>query len=202
MKELPILFSTPMVKALQENRKTMTRRTAGLEKVNENPNDYYFQSLVLHATGEFTFAPILPNEIPLKDRIITCKPRYRVGDKLWVRETYFDTRKFKDCPLFYDVPDFIYKADKYAFIGEHKWKPSLFMPKEAAYIWLEVTGVRCERLQDISNKDCVSEGILSDGSNGDEYRLFINLWESINGKDSWLANPWVFVYEFKRIEKQ
>ena len=90
MKELPILFSTPMVQAIAENRKRMTRRTAGLEKVNLNPSDYYLQSLVLHATGQYTFAPVKPNDQPLHTRIIECKPRYNVGDILWVKETWSD----------------------------------------------------------------------------------------------------------------
>lgn len=216
MKEKPILFSTPMVESILEGRKAMTRRTRGLEKVNLNPSDYYFQSLVLHAIGLFTFAPFEPNGEPLQNRIIECKPAYNVGDHVWVRETFFEARKWKHAPLFSKGPDFIYRADEDAFIGDHNWKPSLFMPKEAARIWLEVTNVRCERLQDISKEDAIAEGVESIESpdfrkykeyTEDTFNLkfathsFFSLWRKINGKDSVAANPWVFVYEFKRIER-
>ena len=190
MRELPILFSTPMVQAILENRKTMTRRTHGLEKINGCTNAWEIETSKL--TRIFYFQG--------KSDYQLAFPRYNVGDHIWVRETFFDTRKWKHAPLFAESPDFIYKADEDAFIGEHKWKPSLFMPKEAARIWLEVTKVRCEILQEISNEDCVSEGIPASDLQGEEYRQFVNLWESINGKDSWLNNPFVFIYEFKRIE--
>ena len=227
MRELPILFSTPMVQAILENRKTMTRRTAGLYIVNECPVDYYLQTLVLHATGLYTFAPADPiNNVDLSDQIIECKPRYHVGDHIWVKETFFNAQPFKSSPMFSDGQDYVYKADKDAFIGEHKWKPSLFMPKVAARLWLEVTNVRCERLVDISEQDAIAEGIkfnslfdqyecpvcregfhsginllCEDGFFPHATDAFAALWHKINGFDSWIKDPWVFIYEFKRIEK-
>lgn len=88
-----------------------------------------------------------------------------------------------------------------------KWKPSILMPKAAARIFLEVTNVRCERLKDISCQDCKAEGVtftpsgIPDVDDILALESFMALWESINGKDSWKANPWVWVYEFKKIEK-
>jgi hypothetical protein len=193
MKELPILFSTPMVQAILEGRKTMTRRTHGLEKVNENPNHWLGKDV----NGLFEFEDSKFRDII----IIQCKPYYQVNDKLWVRETFFDTKPYKQAPLFADSNEFIYKADKDAFIGDHKWKPSLFMPKEAARIWLEVTNVRCEKLHFISEEDAIAEGSPMLNSTNYHFVWFKNLWQAINGKDSWESNPWVFVYEFKRIEK-
>lgn len=204
MRELPILFSTQMVQSILENRKTMTRRTRGLEVVNKNPDDWKFRQWIAEIEMPISIDShrFLHAEFE-NEKLGICglaKASYNLGDRIWVRETFFDTRKWKHAPLFAESPDFIYKADEDAFIGEHKWKPSLFMPKEAARIWLEVTKVRCELLQEISNEDCVSEGIPASDLQGEEYRQFVNLWESINGKDSWLNNPFVFVYEFKRIE--
>lgn len=205
MRELPILFSTPMVQAILENRKTMTRRTAGLERVNEKPYNW-----ILARKNDMTISNVVSGEM------IILNPRCNIGDRLWVKETFFDTRKYQDAPLFANGPEYIYRADKDAFIGEHKWKPSLFMPKVAARIWLEVTGIRCERLQNISEADAIAEGVECIG----EKKLFkyknylsraggwigaatsfLSLWQSINGKDSWELNPWVFVYEFKQINK-
>lgn len=207
MKEKPILFSTPMVKAILEGRKTMTRRTRGLNRMNEHPDDWTI-------TTDVTDKGILFfNKNGYSDR---AKPQYQIGDRLWVRETFFEARKWKHAPLFSDGPDFIYRADEDAFIGDHNWKPSLFMPKEAARIWLEVTNVRCERLQDISKEDALAEGVESiespDFRKYKEYtegtfnlkfatHSFFSLWRKINGKDAVAANPWVFVYEFKRIER-
>lgn len=207
MKELPILFSTPMVQAIMENRKTMTRRMAGLEKVNECPDEWIYNPEIKPAVSFFN---------KKNGFIATCKPRYKKGDYIWLRETYFDAQPFKSAPLFANGNDYYYRADKDVFIGEHKWKSSLFMPKAAARIWLEVTGVRCERLQDISEADAIAEGVESidhpDFRKYKEYvqneyllkyptHSFFSLWRKINGKNSVAANPWVFIYEFKRIEK-
>lgn len=216
MRELPILFSTPMVQAIQADTKNQTRRTAGLEKVNENPNDWELTGIALLCKGvfgktnyEMDFIFPFSNK---KGETVKCKPRYQKDDRIWVKETWF----YQDGDL-----GTTYKADyseselktKPNFI---KWKSSLFMRKEYARTWLECTGVRCERLQDISEEDCINEGIekLAGGYKGynknintlhigkaSGYRSYISLWESINGKDSWLENPWVFIYDFKRIEK-
>lgn len=101
-----------------------------------------------------------------------------------------------------------------------KWKPSIFMPREAARIFLEVTDVRAERLQDISEEDAIAEGVevIGNAIGTPQYRDYLNrngdhsaggwpvisfqsLWEYINGAGSWETNPWVWVYSFKRIEK-
>ncbi len=90
-----------------------------------------------------------------------------------------------------------------------KWKPSIHMPKDAARIWLRIKDVRVERLQDITGQDAISEGVIFPPhgpsslleSWGAAKKLFQNLWQSINGPDSWKDNPWVWVVEFERIEK-
>lgn len=218
MRQLPILFSKPMVKAIQEDRKTMTRRTAGLEKVNENPDGYCFRDLVFFESGKYTFSPF--NVSNVSNSIIECKPRYQVGDQLYVKETWCE-------PVLYDgcEKDYYYKADypngiSVDYDSKHisgKWKPSLFMPKKAARIWLEVTEVRCERLKDITEADAIAEGIetlnVQEGIGYKNYTKinvpywlspqssFFSLWILINGLDSLNSNPWLFVYTFKCIPK-
>jgi len=137
-------------------------------------------------------------------------PYGQSGDVLWVRETYFPVFKHIHAPLFHGQGKYMYKADM-AFIGEHKWKPSIHMPKAAARIWLQITNVRVERLQDISQEDAISEGIekhfhhntFCNYKNG-KYELdakysYLTLWEKINGPESRNANPWVWVLEFQPI---
>lgn len=211
IRELPILFSTPMVQAIQAGTKNQTRRTAGLEKVNENPNDWKFISISLLYknplpgfvyNSDFHF-----NFMNKKGEEIKCKPRYQKDDKIWVKETY----------TLIPPQSILYRAG-YTSANQPKWKSSLFMRKEYARTWLECTGVRCERLLDISKSDAIGEGILErDLAIGTVYKLYAkketnswdqcpivsytSLWDSINGEGSYLKNPWVFIYDFKRIEK-
>lgn len=206
MRQLPILFSTPMVEAILEGRKTMTRRTAGLENMNDRPEKWVYNDKLVPA---FSFNKIESGIIE------SGKPRYNVGDQLWVKETFsFAPSPEETKPFYPKLSDYIYKAaSNYLYI---KWRPSLFMPKEAARLWLEITDVSCERLQLISHTDAIAEGIKF--MHGIEFtkhynyvekeftlrypsHSFFSLWRSINGKDSVAANPWVFVYTFKRIEK-
>jgi hypothetical protein len=140
------------------------------------------------------------------------KSPYKAGDILWVRETYCDITNYKQEPLFSSINgNFVYKANT-DFIGEHKWKPSIFMPKEASRISLLVKNVRVERLNDISESDAVAEGIKSIHKDnevlydmqgkGQTYcpvTAYGFLWESINGVGSWESNPFVWVVEFERM---
>lgn len=207
----PILFSTEMVLATLEGRKSQTRRTQGLSSLNKNPDLYGLGKVQIN--GVFNFY------LKENEKGIWIEPKYKIGDILWVRETYANP------PLTaFGVP-FIYKADfDRTFCG---WKPSIHMPKAAARIFLEVVNVRCERLHDIKEEDAIAEGIHFDvmfkkfncylcdnqGHIGGEmmcedgfYKTALNsfssLWQSINGKrHTWQSNPWVWVYEFKKIEK-
>lgn len=197
----PTLFSTPMVEALLDYRKNQTRRVIkGLDSLKEP----YFQDLVHHATGRYTFASFYSEEI------IEVKCSYKVGDILWVRETFYD-------PISEGLNGkYYYKADLEKQGWDFKWKPSLFMPKEACRFFLKVKAIRVERLQDISEDNAIAEGIEILGyDEGTIYRdylrdhsetnnsivSFCTLWESINGLHSWSSNPFVWVIEFERIEK-
>jgi hypothetical protein len=207
--ERPILFSTPMVQAISDLRKNQTRRTRGLEKLN----DYYFQSLVLHSSGKYTFCPN-GNYNPSPSDIVEVKCPYgEVGDILWVRETYK-----------HECGAYRYKASPNVFMKTQNigpsitfpWKPSIQMPKSAARIFLQITDISVERLNDISEEDSKLEGIkevpvysltywtdymnIEDGLASTK-SSFKSLWESINGSGSWDSNPWVWVLKFKQISK-
>lgn len=198
MKIRPILFSTLMVQAILEGRKSMTRRIIksptglfgiGMAKYEPNANFYYHNREVI-ALDE--------NECSVKN--ILC-PYGQSGDILWVRESFryfgYDSSKMV-----------IYKAghNTINFEADHKesWKPSIHMPKAAARIFLKITDIRVERLQDMSREDCKKEGVLLGNDNGKFagwHDVFRDLWEKINGPDSWVSNPWVWVISFERCEK-
>ncbi|MDY0142627.1 MAG: hypothetical protein RBR97_12115 [Bacteroidales bacterium] len=199
MKTKPILFSTDMVQAILDGRKTMTRRLSGLNKVNKNPDDFiaHLQYHLLDSIPDF----FVFRTRDINANNITSKPRFKKGDILYVKETH----SIIDGKI-------VYRADAPASTNI-KWKPSLFMKKEYARIFLQVTNVSCERLHDITATDAINEGIDCKGIFYKDYFddtyffsipefSFNSLWVKINGQDSFNSNPWVFVYEFKRIEKQ
>jgi hypothetical protein len=169
MKHRPILFSTDMVQAILEGRKTQTRRVVKPQS-NANVIDFGHE----WERGEF-FA--------------RC-PYGQPGDVLWVRETWAPLGDYPKCNY-----TFMYKADVEQ--NYSKWKPSIHMPREAARLFLRIKSVRVERLQEITCQDVFAEGLES----GHDSK-FITLWESINGHESWEANPWVWVVEFERISKE
>ena len=198
--EHPILFSTPMVQAIMEGRKTQTRRTKGLEKLNTQPSHYKYignskknDNIAFPAEG-YNARPWFAFQINISnayDFIFQC-PYGKVGDILWVRETfnYRDREKM----------NVAYKADKDKQ-AQHflPWKPSIHMPKAAARIWLEITDVRVERLHDISEADAKAEGTGTANFLEPKPQHFFWLWESINGKGSLESNHWVWVVEFKVV---
>lgn len=215
MKEIPILFSTPMVQAILAGRKTMTRRvvksasgrqsewlTDGL--INSVPHGeivkggwqmHHPKAGQVHAGVEVAY------DSPLG--WIKC-PYGQPGDVLWVREIWNWVEGFAGSGCY------VFKTDERKEIN--RWRPSIHMPKEAARIWLQVTEVRVERLQVITGEDILSEGVGEKHRSGEksmttagiDYRRweadqkskFQKLWESINGADSWNANPWVWVVSF------
>lgn len=210
--EKPILFNTEMVKAILEGRKTVTRRVIKLPKhVEEQENGLY----TLYAEGG---AYIDAKFETVKDYI---NPPYKIGDILYVRETW----GIQSMKNYGKRVKFLFKAEpnkelkevalsesryddmlKYSF--KNGWQPSLFMPREAARIFLEVTNVKVERLQDITTEGCFNEGIKYDyNSQNNEFDTFAELWNSTIKKNeldmySWNTNPWVWVIEFKRLERK
>lgn len=192
MKERPILFSAPMVRAILDGTKTQTRRVVKPQPPAKVSSIYL----------PFKQEPNNWQGFADSDGLIhwygRC-PYGQPGDRLWVREAWRWV-----CP---DDPDTaIYRADGHAaskLPPGFKWKPSIHMPWAASRITLEITAVRVERLQAISEADAEAEGCCTPlrGHDDDFARgCYRNLWEQINGVGSWTANPWVWVIEFKRVK--
>lgn len=202
--EKPILFSTEMVQAILNGRKTQTRRVLKPQPSADAMNPILDYCDYHHQKGFQGRYVSFENDIEFAVK----SPYGKVGDLLWVRETF--------CPFIKDhmiTSNYAYKADcddesercrqDYIAAGyPYQWKPSIFMPKDACRIWLEITDVRVERLQDISQEDAEQEGVKASSPFAIGY--FKNLWDSINGtpKDgkpdvSWKANPWVWVVKFE-----
>jgi hypothetical protein len=199
VKERPILFSAPMVRALLDGSKTQTRRVV-------KPQPSFIGSMGDPNT------PFKTIDDGLHCRII-C-PYGQPGDQLWVREAW----RFIDGGAVYDAaggvqdsfePETLYRADRDNARGP--WKPSIHMPRWASRITLEVTCVRVERLKDISEADALAEGVPGyqegfdpppdDPSFEWSYRAaYARLWDSINGAGSWELNPLVWVLEFKVVK--
>jgi hypothetical protein len=233
MKERPILFSSVMVRAILAGAKTQTRRVVKPQpqwgcvddapqlgdgflwwprgKKHERWNNPCGEHDLARSMAESPFAYAQP------------------GDTLWVRETWQPIWSTDRAPssmkspegwaIGYTATDGVqeYRDDEHGLTT--RCKPAIFMPRWASRITLEVTGVRVERLQDISGDDVIAEGIdgkphmcgcevcrmtatlcpATETSLGLEYA---DLWRSINGADSWDANPWVWVVEFRRVEAQ
>lgn len=206
MKERPILFSAPMVRAILEGIKTQTRRVitqknnphdfiGGIGDSKNDPHNYGFENP--EVMGHFI---TLPEQ--------RC-PHGCIGDYLWVRETF----AWLPSGMNADPKDgyYVYRADAPMNV---KWKPSIHMPRWVSRINLEITDVRIERLQDISEDDAMLEGVIGNkerhiwkdykdvgGYHDTAKESFISLWTFINGDESWKANPWVWVIEFERITK-
>lgn len=197
MKERPILFNTEMVKAILDGRKTQTRRV-----VKAKPMEGDFISY----KGE-----------ALEALIRTHSPYGVVGDRLWVRET-FAFEVFSDefppsilsecCRLWYKAGgEKEQTGGTRLHLNKGRWRPSIHMPRWASRITLEITDIRVERVQDISEEDAKAEGAdkLHIDDLGQTWkshkRGFETLWDSINDKRGygWNKNPWVWVVEFKRI---
>lgn len=204
MKERPILFSAPMVRALLEGRKTQTRRVVKIQP----PDERYKLCTCISTTGNkrdegrHHWSLLDGNNMLDGNQPFFSSPYGYEGDLLWVKETFRDARDF-------GVGRVLYRASGDTSCG---WKPSIYMPRGASRIMLEITGVRVERLQDISEADARSEGVyLHDDGRYANYMSqtgyalnarssFSSLCESINGQGSWEENPWVWVIEFRRIK--
>lgn len=222
MTDRPILFSSPMVRAILEGRKTQTRRVlrkqppdtaryTGIHFASDEPEEWFFNS----PSG------------PFKTRAI-----YAVGDRLWVREAFHATLNFTKPVTGRCAHLFAYQAGgvdreftvpgigRVREFSEHLggWDgrssrnyPSIHMPRWASRLTLEVTDVRVQRLQEISEADALAEGVEKNEHGYDSYILnhayfkdarmsFSSLRESINGLGSWAVNPWVVAITFERIE--
>jgi hypothetical protein len=218
----PIIFDADSIRAILDGRKTQTRRVAKVSVFAEK-HEFYENCLTWFCT--------------VRVKEIYKYPHYKIGDILYVRETW--AAECDDCPhnqgegyddvtcaMGADCDIYIYKADR----DNHKWRPSIHMPKEAARLFLRVTGVRVERLRDISDNDCVAEGLTTSDmnplhkevtgrTNGETSKKWLDycglksvwqcafwgVWDNLNAKRNgrqyaWGKNPWVFVYAFEKVE--
>lgn len=216
MKERPILFNADMVRAILDGSKTQTRRMVKPQPAEDE--SIFKMGLIVRGwiTGKAD-----DNDYPRSH--ISC-PFGESGDRLWVRETWRHTSVTleESRALTEDITsgcavdwraDYVERmirdagfsrADAELSCEFETWKPSIHMPRWASRILLEITNVRVERLQDISEADAKSEGAAWGAcgapQEGSHKAGFAQLWESINGPGSWEANPWVWVIEFKVAE--
>lgn len=236
MRERPILLNAEMVRAVLDGRKTQTRRMLTprhlkmIDAAASIGECYPLESGHKHENSQSYYRE--------------CCPFGAVGDRLWVRETwqgplvgYDDAYSmFKDPTPFQKVENCVYRADggpcpEFTDADDELkqgWRPSIHMPRWASRITLEITGVRVERLNNISEADAIDEGLAEISKDGRIYKYgvpdregypgtddygwpwhewerypisaYCKLWKSIYGEESWQANPWVWVSEFKRVE--
>lgn len=225
MTERPILFSAPMIRAILAGVKTQTRRVVKLP--HENPLGKWEPTTFGGPNGGRTRkGETIPERAALWHTRTgeSISPRFLVGDRLWVRETWraelsWQTSKPSDIPaeaaIFYEA-DGQQRNNGMGCKFRGKLRPSMFMPRWASRITLEITGVRVERLQDISEADARAEGapiaefeeafsippsmMTQGGFPNRAHRYgFQKVWGAINGADSWHANPWVWRISFKRV---
>ncbi|KKM80060.1 hypothetical protein LCGC14_1343620 [marine sediment metagenome] len=221
MKETGLIFSTDMVKAIQDGRKTQTRR---IIKPQPHEEEYLevgnFTPALIDKDGEMYPADYQIFGAYTSDGELTWKCPYgQVGDRLWVRETFaigsYTHKKWAEIHykaggsllIFKGWNDWLEKNTQYggSTVGDgDKWRSSRFIPKWASRITLEITEVRVERLNQITEEDAIAEGaIVKHSEDTDEagysFRLgFIDLWDSLNAKrGDWASNPWVWVISFK-----
>ncbi|EMP9987306.1 hypothetical protein RFH01_000923 [Klebsiella pneumoniae] len=198
MKERGMIFNGEMVRALMSGRKTQTRRPIKWKQTRfteigerEDGSKWPWSEDAEHACDFW-------HPCPFGD----------VGDRIWVRETW---NKYGGLLTYRADHDWIDDMRKET-VCTAKWVPSIHMPRWASRILLEITDVRVERLNSISQEDAQAEGLeltgwrptYSDPDSGGEvmtpYDNFAQLWESIYGEESWKANGWVWVISFKRVE--
>lgn len=226
MKERPILFSAPMVRAILEGRKTQTRRIVKPQPSQELLDDY---AQIRRERG------VQKDDAEMLSECLPC-PYGVPGDRLWVRETWglFDPdcsgAEYEHGPIGAHggelmregspLRDYWQRRIAYAATWEDqkygsgpdkptRWRPSIHMPRWASRITLEIADVRVERLQEISEADAEAEGLTCrDGlyaTSGEVWQIdprkaYRDLWKSLHGEGSWAANTWVWVIEFKRVE--
>jgi len=195
VKERPILMSGPMVRAILEGRKSQTRRECKPE---------WYRCLDME-------------EPDARAAALTRCPYGQPGDRLWVRETWGKDPDGRpcyraDCTVHLDSDNYADQLEHDRLVGARwaRWRPSIFMPRWACRLVLEIVAVRVERLQEISEADVRAEGceiraMWMFGADTKEKRnaiarpVYQNLWDSLNAKRApWSSNPWVWVVEFRR----
>ncbi|EJN06441.1 hypothetical protein [Herbaspirillum sp. YR522] len=211
MKERPILFSAPMVRALLAGQKTQTRRAFSKRMIDTMYNAAHMGEVSYFIDG----GEMEENDLSY---VADWCPYGKIGDRMWVRETWRGVVEISPPDAIkpeYGVARYIpaqehCKRIEYAATqecGDDPWRPSIHMPRWACRILLEIVSVRVEKLNDCSVSDALAEGVFTwwreiEQTASDHPAppaIYRELWESINGAGSWAANPWVWVVEFRRI---
>ncbi|MCE9886217.1 morphogenetic protein [Obesumbacterium proteus] len=216
-----MIFNAEMVRAILSGQKTQTRRIMKNQPAGDYPD---FPVMVRNIESGFQW-----HGKHGESSVFPC-PLGTVGDRIWVRETWqgplVDFERSDDLlrnPEKYEKPEnCVYAADgvpapEFYDADDNLrccWRPSIHMPRWASRILLEITNVRVERLNDISEGDAIAEGIERYNDDGIVYygpygkgdcrpeRAFSDLWKSIYGDESWEKNPWVWCISFKRVQEQ
>lgn len=202
----PILFNTDMVRAILDGRKTQTRRIMKPQPILENR---------LWKLGDAGWSDNIKGFHPVPCHSLFNRVPYQPGDILYVRETWMNPceelcRNDTECDGCIYGKGYRYKADYRIDDSIEKWHPSIHMPKEAARIWLKVTDVRVERLNEMTASESAKEGISLPKEFDTKERAYIlafaDLWDSTIKKTDmdeygWYGNPWVWRIEFERCEK-
>ena len=211
MKEKPIIFTSEMVKAILEGRKTQTRRVIKPQPTRNHHIAYMEGQGAYNCSGEGQFEELTYYATTV--RTIKC-PYGQPRDRLWVRETIMKSKNKREHLGVYAADDSSILTSKFNLgTGETEvdWVchfkknkiSAIFMPRWASRIILEITNIRVERLQEITLKDAIAEGIKAefvyDPEPEDDNAAFKYLWNSINKTYPWLSNPWVWVISFKRV---
>lgn len=241
MKDIPILMCGEMVRATLEDRKTNTRRLNNLCTINRSPDSWeLYHPDYKNLSGARGGQPAIPFQNKITGDVAEVNPPWYRLDRLWVRETwrplwddFNEPGGLGDCvqykaDMFKRKPPLTISDDEGFRFSDMcsetpNWKPSIFMPRYASRITLEITSVKVERVQDISAQDSIAEGIRIEKGSGlidgeDCYMMttnsgymrgpagaiaaFHNLWDSINDKRGfgWKMNPWVWVVQFRRVK--
>lgn len=213
MKERGMIFNDPMVRAILDGSKTQTRRIMRVQP--DSPNFGLLrivESTARSDVGKYHWSESNACGNHTRSKLFTC-PFGAVGDRIWVRETFaaFDAdwkfpgrpNDLRDGPW----PNLIYSAGSEKAPPKGTCRPSIHMPRWASRITLEITDVRVEQLSSISEEDARAEGCAGGHDSIPDYHYsatpnehFRHVWTSIYGEESWLANQWAWVIEFRRIE--
>lgn len=230
MTERGMIFNAEMVRAILDGRKTQTRRIMKVQPESNQLGLLLITDSTRHSDiGKYHWAESNATGNHVRSKLFSC-PFGAVGDQIWVRETFqgplFDYElmdEYLEDSSKFEKPEFCqYAADgghrpEYQDADDnlrHGWRPSIHMPRWASRILLEITDVRVDRLNAISEEDARAEGIIDGGClncgepepcgcanpEPDATDAFAYLWQSIYGQENWNANPWVWVIEFKRVE--
>lgn len=206
MKETGLMFKAPLVRAILEGQKTQTRRVLKPQPAPNHPHDGGTK-WVLERGLHVPVGSV--GHLSVREKMGLRCPMGQPGDLIYVRETF---NHFERNENFKEGCECFYRADGDC-VDLQPWRPAIHMPKHAARIWLEITSVRVERLQQITDTDCWAEGGITEArpdqfsvhsviaTDGKAYLsprgAFSSLWESTGG--NWAADPWVWVIDFKTI---